>query len=142
MMRAPVSALCAASLALAGCAAATADYGGASERDQAAMLKHAAKSFREATRLDESFRVVAASTDPAQDLVSFDVRPKRGAAPVKAADAFKMKRAAEIAWCADPRLENALPDDDVEFRVRVALGGEEFVDLNYGKRACAPYGGR
>lgn len=127
---------------VAGCAARTADYGAATERDKAAMLKQAARSFREAARLDEVFRVVASSTDAAQDLVSFDARLKRGAAAVRAADAFKMKRATEIAWCADPRLDDAVPGDDIEVRVRVALGGDDFVDLNYGKRACAPYGGR
>ena len=127
--------------AVAGCAAPAADYGAASESEQATMLKAAAKTFREATRLDDAFRIDAVNTDAAQDLVAFDARPKRGDA-TSADDAFRMKRATEIGWCDDARLGAALIETGVEIRVRVALGGDEFVDLNYGKRACAPYGVR
>lgn len=125
---------------LASCAAEPADYASASLKDKAAMLKAAAHRFRAETRLDARFRVTAVATDPAQDLVAFDVRARR-AAPAPA-EGFAMKRATEIAWCDDARLAGAAYEGGVEFRVRVALARGEFVDLNYGKRACAPYGGR
>lgn len=134
--RAPLFAL----LALAGCAAPAADYGAASETEQAKMLKAAAKMFREQTRLDDSFRIDAVNTDAAQDLVSFDARLKRGETSAQADEAIKIKRATEIGWCDDARLAAALIETGVEIRVRVALEGDEFIDLNYGKRACAPYG--